>query len=203
MLRYKKPAKNLAAIFVMTLFYAWPAFAIDPTTSIQVIRNEKRNSFFGGAEIASLQSRNQSLIGYGAQVGYRYVLSPQWAFDASLSQIFSRSARMSALYTGIAASARYALTNQFDNPQSSILFDGKRIVTETTTIENVWSLGLQTNQLFLNGETFIYNATGLGVSLTYDFKAFGIPLRPELRYSVMAAGGSDLKALFINILIPF
>lgn len=178
----------------------------DAVSGISLSNSKRTGSFFAGGELAILDSPTESLSGYGLQVGYQYVLTGRYAVDASLSQIYGSGAGgsgLTALYSGISAAFRWAPFREFSQNKSDILFEGRKIFQETIKNESLWSFGIQMNQLFLNGDTSIYNATGLGVVVSYDTNAFGYDIRPEFRYAMMTANVQDLSGMFFNLLMPF
>ncbi len=177
----------------------------DTLSSFQVTSGKLPGSFFGGIEFASLQTSLQSLSGYGLHFGYQYVLTNHWAVDGSLAQIYGAGAGagVSALYSAINATVRYAVASEFPQASSQIYFRGRRVVDESPENYRTMAVGLQMNQLFLNGSNAVFNATGLAVVLSYDAQLWGYRMRPELRYGMLSANDADMTAIFANLLFPF
>lgn len=198
----RKPHKLLLAAFLA--LNCASALATTEVSSIQVVKNNKPGAFFAGLEFASLQTSLESLTGYGVQVGYRHILTSRWALDASLAQIYGSGASgLAALYSGINASVRWAPFVEFAQDRNEILFEGRRIFEETSENNRTLAVGLQMNQLFLNGSTSVYNATGLGVVLSYDMRLWGYRVRPEARYGMLSTANKDMTAMFGNLLFSF
>lgn len=176
-------------------------WASETTSSLQVVQTLNHGKFFVGGELATLQSPNSSLSGFGIQVGYQYLLSNRFSFDGSLSQIFGDG--VTALYTGVVVSARWAPYREFAMRRTEILFEGRGVYEERPTSDNVWAFGMQFNQLFLNGVTSIYNATGVGFVASYETHFWGRQVRPEFRYAQMTANAASLNGLFVNVVVLF
>jgi hypothetical protein len=199
---YPRPLKYILAALIS---FSANAFARSEVSSLQVVKNPRSGSFYAGLEFAMLQTSLESLTGYGLQVGYRHVLTSRWALDASLAQIYGSgsSSALAALYSGLTASVRYAPLAEFAQERSEVLFEGRRIFGETSENNRTLAVGLQMNQLFLNGSSSVYNATGLGAVVSYDTRMLGYRVRPEARYGLLSAGNADMTAIFANFLFSF
>lgn len=198
----KKPHRLLA--FVLLMFMGRSVLATN-VTSLTVKEDNYSGSFFAGFEYAMLTTSLETLSGYGMQIGYRYVLTHRWCLDASLSQIYGSGAGagFSALYSGINASVRYAPFMEFSQKKREVLYEGRRVVEETSENNRTLAVGLQMNQLFLNGNTSVYNATGLGVVVSYDTVLWSYRVRPELRYGMLSANNTDMTSIIGNFLVSF
>lgn len=197
--------KPLNYFFIMvSLLCARVGFA-NNATSLTVKEDNYSGSFFAGFEYAQLTTSIESLSGYGLQIGYRYVLTHRWCVDASLSQIYGSGAGagFSALYSGINASVRYAPFTEFSQRRREVLYEGRRVFEETSENNRSLAVGLQMNQLLLNGTTSVYNATGLGLVVSYDMTLWSYHVRPELRYGSLSANNEDMTAVIGNFLVSF
>ncbi|MGE3388339.1 MAG: hypothetical protein AB7K41_16560, partial [Bdellovibrionales bacterium] len=133
------------------------------------------------------------------------VLTHRWAVDASLAQIYGSGSGsgLSALYSALNASVRYAPFAEFSQEKMAVLFEGKKFFEESSENNKTLAVGVQMNQLLLNGTSSVYNATGLGLVLSYDFRLWGYRVRPEARYGMLSANNSDMTAIFFNFLFAF
>lgn len=175
----------------------------DTASRLTVVDDRSMGNFYVGGEASSLHSSSDTLTGYGLLVGYNYILSGRWALDATLSQIYGTGQGLTALYTGISASARWAPFREFFQGKSALIYEGQRVFEEVSANDGVVGIGLQMNQLFLNGNSSVYNATGLGAILTYDTRVWGRSVRPDLRYAIMTANEEALTGIFIDLSVPF
>lgn len=192
-------------LLIGALFMFTNAIMADTSSRLQVLEQPRSGSFFGGMEVASLQTSLQSLTGLGVQFGYRKIFTHRWAGDLSLAQIYGTGsgAGASVLYTAVNASIRYAPLREFAQDNLTVLFDGKKFFEEAMATNSTLAVGLQMTQLILNGSNSIYNATGVGLCLSYDVKAWGYWLRPEIRYGALSSNNTDMTAIFANLLYSF
>jgi hypothetical protein len=189
------------ASLLISVFLSSQVWASEATSSLQVVQTINHGKFFAGGEVASLQSPNESLSGFGMQVGYQYLLSSRLSFDGSLSQIYGKG--ITALYSGIVVSARWAPFKEFALNRTEILFEGKGVYEERPSTSNVFAIGVQFNQLFLNGVTSVYNATGIGFVASYETRFWERQVRPEVRFAQMTANDASLNGIFMNLVLLF
>lgn len=197
--------RNLVTTLVLVSSPMALALEDEGVSSFQVTTGKRPGSFFGGVEFASLQTSLQSLSGYGLHFGYQYILTNHWAVDGSLAQIYGSGAGagVSALYSALNATVRYAVASEFPQASTQIYFRGKKAFEESPDNYRTFAVGLQMNQLFLNGTNSVFNATGIAAVLSYDARLLGYRMRPELRYGMLSANDADMTAIFANVLFVF
>lgn len=188
--------KLLSALLFSQLVFA-NALAMDMRTDLS-----KTKSFLTASGEAAQFSLDEGQIkGSGLKVDFTNSFSDKIALEVYLASALNTSG--GASFTGIGGYAYYNILGECCATVRTVAVDGKPMVTETSLRGQNLQVGLGLDQYFLNGSKSVYSASGLGLSLIYQFPLFNYNFKTEARHSQMTAGQNKIQGNFFSFGVVF
>ncbi len=152
-----------------------------------------------GLELSTLDISSTQVYGLGARFGFEFALDPRWSILPSLALVASTAGNTSLLYTGLGAELRYSVFGTYQSSRSDIYSHEKLLKSELSLPTQRLSLALGLDQLFLNGTSQIYPASGITIGAMFSFQAFSNWFEVSLKKSLLRAQDKTINAAVINL----
>lgn len=188
--------KLLSLLFATTVF-ANASFAMDMRTDVS-----KTKSFLTtSGEVAQFTLDEGSLSGSGLKVDFNNSFSDNISLEIYLASALNTAG--GASFTGLGGYTYYNVLGECCATVRTVSVDGKPMMTETSLRGQNLQVGLGLDQFFLNGSKNVYSASGLGISVIYQFSLFKYNFKTEARHSQMTAGQNKIQGNFVSFGVVF
>ncbi|MBS1970342.1 MAG: hypothetical protein JSU04_08535 [Bdellovibrionales bacterium] len=173
------------------------ALAMDMRTDLS-----KTKSFLtASGEAAQFTLDEGQIAGSGLKVDFTNSFSDKIALEVYLASAINTAG--GASFTGIGGYTYYNVLGECCATVRTVAVDGKPMVTETSLRGQNLQIGLGLDQYFLNGSKSVYSASGLGLSVVYQFPLFNYNFKTEARHSQMTAGQNKIQGNFFSFGVVF
>jgi hypothetical protein len=188
--------KLLSALLCFQLIAA-STFAMDMRTEL----SQTKSFLTASGEMAQFTLEEGQISGSGLKVDFTNSFSDKVALEVYLASALNTSG--GASFTGIGGYTYYNVLGECCATVRTVAVDGKPMITETSLRGQNLQLGLGLDQFFLNGSKSVYSASGLGLSVIYQFPLFNYSFKTEARHSQMTAGQNKIQGTFFSFGVVF
>ena len=189
--------KRLSLVFVLFTVFINSSHAMDMRTDVS-----KTKSFLtASGEVAQFTLDEGSISGSGLKVDFNNSFSDKVSLQLYLASALNTAG--GASFTGLGGYTYYNVLGECCATIRTVSIDGKPILTETSVRAQNLQVGLGLDQFFLNGSKSVYSASGLGVSVIYQFSLSKYNFKTEARHSQMTAGQNKIQGNFFSFGMVF
>ncbi len=188
--------KLLSALLFFQMI-ATSALAMDMRTGLSTTKSFLTAS----GEAAQFTLDEGQISGSGLKVDFMNSFSDKIALAVYLASAINTAG--GASFTGIGGYTYYNIFGECCATIRTVAVDGKPMVTETSLRGQNLQVGLGLDQFFLNGSKSVYSASGLGLSVIYQFPLFNYNFKTEARHSQMTAGQNKIQGNFFSFGVVF
>jgi hypothetical protein len=210
--------KSFRALFLISIFAtassayaddtAAAAHGKDDTASdtdyhLSVDQVEHRFAIDAFTEVGTFSRDGMNFQGAGLGVGASYGLSEHVAIQISMSQTYSTSGGISALYTRLQSDVEFALSGEFIERSETVSVDGEKVFEGRAPKKNVFGLLAGGQQIFFNGTSSVVPGSGIALGAQDDFKLFGTWLSAKGETGLLVVNGKSVSLFILNLGIHF
>lgn len=163
--------------------------------------SETKSFLTASGEFSQFTLEEGSIMGTGFKADFINSFADKLAMSVYLSSGLNPLGGSS--FTGLGGYTYYNLLGECCATVRTVSIDGKPTVTETTVRGQNLQIGIGLDQFFLNGSKSVYSASGLGLSMIYQFALFKYNFKAEARHSQLNAGTSKIQGNFVSLGIVF
>jgi len=186
---------------ILTLFALLQASSVAQAMDMRTELSQTKSFLTASGEAAQFTLEEGSLSGSGLKVDFTNSFSEKVALEVYLSSAINTAGGSS--FTGLGGYTFYNIWGECCATVRTVSIDGKPMLTETSVRGQNLQVGLGLDQFFLNGSKSVYSASGLGLSVIYQFALYKYNFKAEARHSQMNAGTNKIQGNFVSFGVVF
>ena len=175
-------------IFVFCGLIIWSPLGWSQTQSLQSTEEESKFLLSTGVLYSTASSSSGSFSGPCLNMNGSYLLNSKWGASFAFAQAFGQGGGLVSLYSAFQSSLNYSLWGSRQSLERNISVDGRRVLHEKVARSRSLEIGAGFDQVWFNGTTNVFPASGFAVSFAGCFKYGKYWIRPELRISSLTTG---------------